>query len=82
MRWSKENGIKTVPPMHKHRYFFFVGNKRERRSMVLKLSYPIVKDYPKLEKRMYDAGPNIKMISGHQDQGTEQGTEIIQQELF
>lgn len=61
--WAKENGIETVPPMEKHRYFFFVGSKRECGAMRDKLAYPIVSEYPKCEKRMYDDGPVLAVFA-------------------
>lgn len=62
-RWAKENGITMVPPMEKHRYFQFVGDKRQRRNMLAKLQYPIVSVYPKSPKTRYDDGCEILMPS-------------------
>jgi hypothetical protein len=62
-RWAKENGIAMVPPMEKHRYFQFVGDKRQRRSMAAKLQYPIVSTYPKSPRSRYDDGAAISMPS-------------------
>jgi len=62
-RWAKENGITMVPPMEKHRYFQFVGDKRQRRNMLAKLQYPIVSGYPKSQKTRYDDGCEILMPS-------------------
>jgi len=45
-RWAKENGVATVSPMMKHRYFFFVGSKRQRKIMGAKLQYPHESEYP------------------------------------
>lgn len=56
-RWAKENGIKTLPPCEKHRYFFLNGTNKQKREMLASLAYPVVKAYPKLDKRMYDDGP-------------------------
>lgn len=58
-RWAKENGIETVPPMEKHRYFFLNGTKAQRKVMLAALRYPVVLEYPKLPKKMYDSGPII-----------------------
>lgn len=58
-RWAAENGIKMVPPMEKHRYFFLNGTKAERKIMRAKLAYPVVDDYPKLPKKMYATGAII-----------------------
>jgi hypothetical protein len=60
-RWAKENGIVTVPPMQKHRYFQFVGDRRQRHEMQKKLNYEIVKQYPKCEQLRYDDGNEIAM---------------------
>lgn len=57
--WAKANNIETVPPMPKHRYFFLVGSRSQRRSMREKLKYPIISTYPKLPKSTYDDGPVI-----------------------
>jgi hypothetical protein len=58
-QWAAENGIQTAPPMEKHRYFYINGNKYQHRDMLSKLKYPVVGQYPKLEKRMYDAGAGV-----------------------
>ena len=62
-RWARENGIETVPPQEKHRYFFFVGDRRQRKVMRSKLVYPAVTQYPKLPKSTYDNGPKIIMAA-------------------
>jgi hypothetical protein len=62
-RWARDNGIKTVKPSPKHRYFFAVGDKRQRKSMMARLAYPIVKDYPKAEASRYDDGPRLDVLS-------------------
>lgn len=62
-RWAKDNNVQTIPPSPKHRYFQFVGNKRERKMMLAKLNYPIVSSYPKSDQRRYDDGPNIDMAA-------------------
>lgn len=58
--WAKENNIQTVKPSPKHRYFFFVGNKREKRNMMNKLKYPILNEYPKCDQQRYDDGDDIQ----------------------
>jgi len=60
-RWAKENGIEMVPPMKKHRYFQFVGDKRERTTMLGKLQYPVIPEYPKSPHSRYDDGATILM---------------------
>jgi hypothetical protein len=66
-RWAKENGIQTISPMEKHRYFQVVGNKRQRRYMLKKLQYPIVTTYPKSPSCRYDDGDMIRMPSIQQN---------------
>lgn len=61
-RWARENGIATVPPEPKHRYFFFIGDKRARKAMARKLRYPAVTGYPKMDQRRYDDGPKIETV--------------------
>jgi hypothetical protein len=58
-RWAKENCIEMVKPMDKHRYFQFVGDKRQRRSMQEKLNYPVLTAYPKCDQQRYDDGPDL-----------------------
>lgn len=58
-RWAKENGIETVPPMDKHRYFQFVGSKPQKASMRSRLNYPVVSVYPKCDQSRYDDGPDL-----------------------
>jgi hypothetical protein len=57
--WAKDNGIATVKPLPKHRYFFICGNKRERRTMAASLNYETISDYPKCDSTRYDDGPTI-----------------------
>jgi hypothetical protein len=58
-RWAKENSIEMVKPMEKHRYFQFVGDKRQCRIMRKKLSYPVVGAYPKCDQKRYNDGPDL-----------------------
>ena len=62
-RWAKENGVTMVKPMDKHRYFQFVGSKREKRSMAERLNYPVVTTYPKCDQVRYDDGPVLRVPS-------------------
>lgn len=55
-RWAKENGIETVKPMPKHRYFFLCGSKSQKRKMFSRLAYPVVAPYPKCDQSRYDDG--------------------------
>lgn len=63
--WAKENGITTVAPMPKHRYFYFNGDKRQVRSMKERLKYPIVPEYPKSDQKRYDDGPEVHVTLPH-----------------
>lgn len=58
--WAKENNIQTVKPYPKHRYFTFVGDKRQKKMMLSKLNYDIIKEYPKCDQNRYDDGQEIK----------------------
>ena len=60
-RWAKEQGVQMVPPLQKHRYFQFVGNKRDRSRMLKSLVYPVVSDYPKCDPARYDDGPELNV---------------------
>jgi len=60
-RWAKENGIQTVKPMPKHRYFYVCGTKRDRKRILASLNYPIIPEYPKCDQRRYDDGEKIEM---------------------
>jgi len=62
--WAKDNNIETVRPMPKHRYFYFCGNKRQRRDMIGKLAYPVIEKYPKCDQARYDDGPRIAINAG------------------
>lgn len=56
VEWAKNNGIEKIKPQPKHRYFFFVGDKRQRKVMRALLKYPPVAGYPKVDKQCYDDG--------------------------
>jgi hypothetical protein len=60
-RWAAENKIPTVKPLPKHRYFFFVGSKRQRKAMIARLKYPVIASYPKCDQNRYDDGEHIVM---------------------
>lgn len=57
--WAKLNNVETVAPAPKHRYFFFCGTKRQRKTMRDCLKYPAIADYPKCDQRRYDDGPRL-----------------------
>lgn len=69
MRWAKENGVVTVPPMEKHRYFQFIGSKLSKQSMLKKLAYEVITDYPKCDQSRYDDGANILMLAESSNTG-------------
>ena len=58
-RWARENNIQYVPPMEKHRYFYLVGNKREKAVMLSKLTYEVQHEYPKCDQVRYDDGEEL-----------------------
>jgi len=68
VRWAKENGIEMIPPKEKYRYFYLLGNKRQKRRMQNLLKYPVVTDYPKCSKSMYDTGEFIIEYVKEQEQ--------------
>jgi hypothetical protein len=57
--WAKENGIAMVPPEPKNRYFYLVGNRKQKAAMRSKLNYPVIPEYPKCEPKRYDDGPYV-----------------------
>lgn len=59
-KWARDNGIQTLPPCEKHRYFFLNGTKAQRQAMLSKLAYPVVSPYPKADKKMYDDGERVE----------------------
>lgn len=62
-RWAKENGIQTIPPMPKHRYFYLLGDNRKKSAMRSALKYPEVRPYPKCDPKRYDDGPNLDVTA-------------------
>lgn len=62
IRWAKENGIETVPPCVKHRYFYLVGNKHQKAAMRSRLTYPEAA-YPKCDQQRYDDGPTLHVYA-------------------
>jgi hypothetical protein len=55
--WARENNIEKIKPSPKHRYFYFVGSKKQKKEMLGKLKYQIIPEYPKSQKVYYDNGP-------------------------
>jgi hypothetical protein len=62
--WAHDNGIETVKPLPKHRYFQFVGSARQKKAMQSKLNYEIIKNYPKGISVRYDDGERIEKVYG------------------
>lgn len=58
-QWAKENNIEMINPQPKHRYFYLIGDKRQKRIMSKKLKYKEINTYPKCDKQTYYAGENI-----------------------
>lgn len=59
--WARDNGIETVKPSPKHRYFFLNGSKWQKQVMLGKLNYPVIAEYPKCKQRRYDDGKKLKV---------------------
>jgi hypothetical protein len=57
--WARENKIDSIKPEPKHRYFTFVGTKKQKQCMLAKLNYKVEKEYPKCNQTRYDDGENI-----------------------
>lgn len=55
VEWAKENNIERVKPDIKHRYFYLVGTQKQRKSMLKKLRYEAIKEYPKVDKKLYES---------------------------
>lgn len=54
--WAAKNKIERISPQPKHRYFYFQGDKKNKRKMRQLLVYPEISNYPKSAKLTYDAG--------------------------
>jgi len=54
--WAIKNNIERISPKPKHRYFYFVGDKNEKKRMRSMLEYAEISNYPKSAKTTYDAG--------------------------
>lgn len=64
-RWAAEQGIETVAPADKHRYFYLNGTKKERRRMRATLRYPVL-PYPKADQQRYDDGAHVPLRASTQ----------------
>ena len=58
--WAREHGHEKIAPQPKHRYFYFVGSKSDRRRMLSRLAYLVLPEYPKADKTLYDCGPSVE----------------------
>lgn len=61
VKWARENGIEMVNPCEKHRYFYLVGNRHQKKEMLSKLKYDVKHKYPKSAKTTYDDGDRINI---------------------
>ena len=53
VEYAKKHGIEMIKPKPKHRYFYFVGSKKQKKEMLKNLKYEIL-PYPKGETKRYD----------------------------
>jgi hypothetical protein len=61
-KWADENGVRTVAPEPKHRYFYLCGNRYETKKMRGSLSYPVAPSYPKTAYSRYDDGTPLIIL--------------------
>lgn len=59
--WARDNGVESVKPHPKHRYFYLCGSKSEKRRMLSRLQYDVVRQYPKSDRSTYDDGPDLSI---------------------
>ena len=65
VEWAKENSIERVKPDVKHRYFYLNGTQKQRKAMFKKLRYPVIKEYPKIDKVFYESPDDCQsLLSG------------------
>lgn len=62
VEWAKENNIERVKPDIKHRYFYLVGTQKQRKVMLKKLRYEVIKEYPKVDKKPYESGVDCQNL--------------------
>lgn len=62
VEWAKENGIDRVKPDFKHRYFYIVGTKKQRKKMLKQMKYKIINKYPKSDKVSYESLVNCQSL--------------------
>lgn len=68
--WARENNIERAVKQKKHRYFYFVGTKADKKIMRQKLTYAAESSYPKSEKSLYDDGLSISKLLGIPQSGS------------
>jgi hypothetical protein len=61
----KAHGYIETKDAGKHRYFYFIGSKKQKRDMYESLPFKIIEDYPKGENERYDASAAIFKPSRH-----------------
>lgn len=52
-KWAKENNIQKIKPSPKHRYFYILGGKKDKKEILTKLRYPFNIAYPYQEETSY-----------------------------
>lgn len=55
--WAKANNIQTTDKSHKHRYFMFVGDKKQKKEMKKNFRFEVM-PYPKGNNTRYDSSYN------------------------
>lgn len=55
---AKNNGFKVIKVKPKHRYFYFLGSKKQKKEMLKLLPFEIL-PYPKGDNKRYDANYNV-----------------------
>ena len=58
-RKDNPNKFELINRPRKHRYLYFIGNKKDKKQMLKDLKYPIIK-YPKTKNINYTTNTNIK----------------------
>ena len=58
-RKNNPNKFELINRPRKHRYIYFIGNKKDKKQMLKNLKYPIIK-YPKFKNINYTTNTNIK----------------------
>lgn len=58
-KFAEENGFKVVTKMAKHRYFYFIGSKKQKKDMLAKLPFKVL-PYPKGQNTRYDTSYEVR----------------------